>query len=83
MTRKINVKRILELRSQGMSMNEISQIRHISNHSVCYTCRAAQEKGVSFSNVQYMTEDTLFAERHAYENAFVTIEMECVHKEVR
>ena len=86
MARKINVKLILELRAQGMSMNEISQTRRISKHSVSRTCKAAHEKGVSFSEIQDMAENTLyhllFSEKHAYKNAFATIDMEYVHKEL-
>lgn len=86
MARKINVKLILELRAQGVSMNEISQTRRIFKHSVSRTCKAAHEKGVSFIDIQDMAESTLyhllFPEKHAYKNAFATIDMEYVHKEL-
>lgn len=86
MARKINAKLILELRAQGMSMNEISQTRHISKHSVSRTCKAALEKGLSFNDVQDMAENSLyhllFPEKHVNENAFAPVDMEYVHEEL-
>jgi hypothetical protein len=86
MARKIRVKLILELWAQGMSMNEISQTRHISKHSVSATCGVAKGKGLSFSDVEDMTDDAayhlLFPERHCNEEIFANSDMEYVHNEL-
>ncbi|HKM07424.1 MAG TPA: IS21 family transposase [Sphaerochaeta sp.] len=86
MARKIKVKLILELRSHGMSMNEISQTRRISKHSVCRTCNAAKEKGLTFSDVKDMADDALyrllFPDKHLNEEVYEKYDMEYVHKEL-
>ena len=86
MARKIKVKLILELRSQGMSMNEISQTRRISKHSVCQTCSAASGKELTYSDVKDMTEEALyhllFPEKHLNEEVFGKWDMEYIHKEL-
>lgn len=86
MARKIKVRLILELRSQGMSMNEISQTRRISKHSVCQTCSAAKDKGLEYSDVKEMTEDVLyhllFPAKHCNEEVFAKWDMDYVHKEL-
>ena len=86
MARKIKVKLILELRFQGISMNEISTTRGISKHSVCRTCNAAKEKGLKFSDVKDMAENELyhllFPDKHLNEEVFEKCDMEYVHTEL-
>ncbi len=86
MARKIKGKLILELRSQGISMNEISQTRRISKHSVCQTCSAAKGKRLIFSDVRDMTDDALyhllFPGKHCSEEVFEKWDMEYIHKEL-
>ena len=57
MARKIKVKLILELHEQGISMNEISNTRKISKHSVCATVEKAKQNGLSYKDVKDMTDD--------------------------
>lgn len=67
-------------------MNEISNTRKISKHSVCATVEKAKQKGLSYKDVKDMTDDAayrlVFPERHANEDVFEQPDMEYVHQEL-
>jgi transcriptional regulator len=52
MANRINVKLILELRSGGMSQNEIARTRHMSKTSVSTVVNIAKEKAISFEDIR-------------------------------
>ena len=51
MANRINVKLILELKSGGMSQNEIARTRHMSRTSVSTVVNIAKEKSISFEDI--------------------------------
>ena len=51
MANRINAKLILELRSGGMSQNEIARTRHMSKTSVSTVVNIAKERSISFEDV--------------------------------
>ena len=57
MANRINVKLILELRSGGMSQNEIAQTRHMSKTSVSTVVNIAKEKAISFEDIKLEYDD--------------------------
>lgn len=57
MANRINVKLILELRSGGMSQNEIARTRHISKTSVSTVVNIAKEKAISFEDIKLEYDD--------------------------
>ena len=57
MANRINVKLILELRSGGMSQNEIARTRHMSKTSVSTVVNIAKEKAISFEDIKLEYDD--------------------------
>lgn len=60
MAKKINAKLVLELLGKGMSGREIAQTRHIAPQSVRKVREAAEEKGVSWPDVERMEEREVY-----------------------
>ena len=57
MANRINVKLILELKSGGMSQNEIARTRHMSRTSVSTVVNIAKEKSISFEDIRDLNDD--------------------------
>ena len=87
MAKKINAKLVLELLGKGMSGREISRTRHIAPQSVRKVRDAAEEKGVSWSDVERMDErevyDLLFPQQAEAESACMRPDYDYVHKELQ
>lgn len=69
MAKKINVKLIMELRDAGLSRNMIAATRHMSKNSVGDVIHIADQKGITFSDVRDLDEDTVY--RMFYPDKFV------------
>ena len=87
MDKRISVKLILELKADGLSQNEIARTRHISKHSVGDVIRIAEEKGLTYEDVEGMSSLAIyrlfFPERMAVEQIYELPDYEYVHKELR
>lgn len=87
MAKKINAKLVLELLGKGMSGREISRTRRIAPQSVRKVRDAAEEKGVSWSDVERMDErevyDLLFPQQAEAESACMRPDYDYVHKELQ
>ncbi len=59
MANRINVKLILELKSGGMSQDEIARTRHMSRTSVSTVARIAREKDISYEDIRDLNDDYL------------------------
>lgn len=60
--RRIRAREILRLRSvNGLSQNAITRTAHVSKHSVQDVLEAARERGVSWEDVEGMSEETAYA----------------------
>lgn len=86
MARKIKVKLIMELREQGMSKRSIARTRRMSMGSVCEVFDIADERGVSWRDVEGMSEDNVcrlfYPDKHARESVFHEPGWDRVHKEM-
>ena len=86
MARKIRAKLIMQLREQGMSRREIASTRRMSMDSVCEVFRIAQERGISWSDVEGMTDEEAYVlfypDRHVRESVFAEPDWAEVHKEM-
>lgn len=86
MARKIDVKRILELRAAGMSQNTIAASRHASKHSVGDVFRIADEKGITYDSVAALSPGEVyqmfFPDRHSVETLYEHPDYGYVHKEL-
>lgn len=86
MARKIRAKLIMQLREQGMSRRQIASTRRMSMDSVCEVFRIALERGISWSDVEGMTDDEAYAlfypDRHVRESAFAEPDWAEVHREM-
>ena len=60
MANRINVKLILELKSGGMSQNEIARIRHMSRTSVSTVVNIAKERSISFEDIRDLNDDVIY-----------------------
>jgi transposase len=87
MTNKIKVKHILELRNQGLSMNQIAHTRNMSKHSVGNVYRIADERGITFKDVESFTDDVVykmfFPDKHTTGDLYENPNYEHVHCELR
>ena len=61
MARRIPVRGILRLRASGLSGNAIARTQSVSKTSVMDTFHAADEKGVSWDDVEPMTDADAYA----------------------
>lgn len=87
MARKIDVKRILELRSTGMSQNAIAVSRHTSKHSIGEVFHIADANGIGFDAVADKTPGEVyqmfFPDRHAEETMYEPPDYAWVHTELK
>lgn len=86
MARKIDVKRILELRAAGMSQNTIAASRHASKHSIGDVFRIADEKGITYDSVVNLSPGEVyqmfFPDRHSVETLYERPDYEYVQREL-
>lgn len=60
MARRIRAREVLRLRSvNGLSQNAIARTAHVSKHSVQDVLEAARERGVSWEDVEGMSEEAV------------------------
>jgi transposase len=87
MSQKIKAKKILELKTQGLAMQEIADTIHASKHSVCEVCRRADSHKITFDKIKDSSEDEvyvlLFPEKQASNNLFAPVDYDYVTKELR
>ncbi len=85
--RKIKAKKILELRSQGLSMNQICRVLHVSVHSVSAVCKKAADKELNAEQIASMTDDEvymlLFPEKESVNIVYAEVDYEYVTAELR
>lgn len=84
---KIRVKLILELRGAGMSRNLIASTRHISQNSVSDVFRIADEKGITYGDIQNLSTQEVYRlfypDKHAVESLYRDPNYEYVHAELK
>lgn len=62
MARRIRAREVLRLRSvNGLSQNAIARTAHVSKHSVQDVLEAARKRGVSWEDVEGMSEEAAYA----------------------
>lgn len=62
MARRIRAREVLRLSSvNGLSQNAIARTAHVSKHSVQDVLEAARERGVSWEDVEGMSEEAAYA----------------------
>lgn len=87
MARKINVKLILRLRDAGMSRSSIASTRKMSRNSVSDVFRIADEKHITFADVQNMSDGEayrlFYPDKYVNEIMYGEPDYEYVHKELR
>ena len=86
MARRIPVRGILRLRASGLSGNAIARTQSVSKTSVMDTFHAADEKGVSWDDVEPMSDSEayalLFPERVHDGPVYADPDWEHVHREL-
>ena len=74
MARKIKAKLIMELRERGLSRRSIARTRHMSMDSVCDVFDIADERGITWAQVEGMSDDEayrlFYPDKHVHEGAF-------------
>jgi transposase len=87
MARKINVKLILELRDANMSRGRIASTRHMSRHSVADVFNIADEKHITYSDVQCMSEEDVYRlfypDKYVNETMYADPDYAYVHNELK
>lgn len=87
MARKINVKLIMQLRDVGLSRSSIASTRHVSRHSVSEVFNIADEKGLSFNDIQSLSETEayrlFYPEKYANETMYGNPDYVKVHEELK
>lgn len=87
MANKINVKLILELRDANLSRNMIASTRHMSRHSVSDVFRIADEKGITYTDVRFLDDTTLYRmfypDKYAIETMYEKPDYDYVHRELK
>lgn len=73
MAQKIQIKLILELKSDGLSQNQIVSTRHMSKSSVSSVMKIASEKQLTYQDVKDMNDDELY--KLFYPDKFMTEQM--------
>ena len=62
MARRVRAREVLRPRSvNGLSQNAIARTAHVSKHSVQDVLEAARERGVSWGDVEGMSEEVAYA----------------------
>ena len=86
MARKIKAKLIMELREQGVSRRSIARTRHMSMDSVCDVFDIADERGITWAQVEGMSDDEVYRlfypDKHVRESVFEEPDWDYVHKEM-
>lgn len=86
MARKIRAKLIMELREQGMSRRSIAKTRRMSMESVCEVFGIAEERGISWADVEPLTDEEayrlFYPDRGVRESVFEDPDWGYVHKEM-
>jgi len=86
MTRKIQVKNILELRAAGMSQRQIASSRHMSKTSVNEVFRIAEERNIGFTDISELHSEEVynlfFPEKFDAAMLFASPDYEYVHHEL-
>lgn len=84
---KIKAKQILEARNQGLSMNAITQMQHVSKHSVSAVCNRAKAKGLTIERIREMSDEDvyilLFPEKESANAVYAEVDYEYVTSELR
>ena len=87
MARKIQVKLILLLRSTGMSQRAICQSRHMSRNSVGEVFRIAEEKHITYADVETLSNEEVynmfFPDKFPVESTYATVDYAYVHNELK
>ena len=87
MANRINVKLILELKSGGMSQNEIARSRHMSRSSFSSVVNIAKEKNINYEDIKDMNDDVIYRmfypEKMLTEDIYELPDYEYVHKELK
>lgn len=60
MARKIRAKLVMELREQSMSRRSIAKTRRMSMESVCEVFGIAEERGISWADVEPLTDEEAY-----------------------
>ena len=86
MARKIKAKLIMELREQGVSRRSIARTRRMSMDSVCGVFDIADERGITWAQVEGMSDDEVYRlfypDKHVRESVFEEPDWDYVHKEM-
>lgn len=86
MSRKIQAKLILQLRAAGLTQNVIAKSHHMSKTSVGEVFRLAEEKGISYNDVESKRPEEvyriLFPEKSEAVSLFAAPNYEYVHSEL-
>ena len=86
MARKIKAKLIMELRERGLSRRSIARTRHMSMDSVCDVFDIADERGITWAQVEGMSDDEayrlFYPDKHVHESVFEEPDWDYVHKEM-
>lgn len=87
MTRRANVKLVLELRASGLSRKMISRTRKMSMHTVMAVFDIADERDIGWSDVKKLTDDEayalLFPEKVQAQEAVGKTDYDYVHEELK
>ena len=87
MARKIQVKLILLFRSTGMSQRAICQSRHMSRNSVGEVFRIAEEKHITYADVEALSNEEVynmfFPDKFPVESTYATVDYAYVHNELK
>ncbi len=86
MVRKINAKRILQFRAEGLSGRAIASTQGVSRNIVAEVINAADSAARSWDELQGLTEEKvyqrLFPGRSEYESVFTQPDWPNVHREL-
>lgn len=86
MARKIRARLIMQLRDQAMSRREIARTRRMSMESVCEVFKIADERGISWADVEPLSDDEayrlFYPDRHVRESVYTEPDWAYVHAEM-
>ena len=87
MAKKIQVKLILLLRSTGMSQRAICKSRHMSRSSVSEVFRIAEEKQLTYADVESLSNSEVysmfFPDKFPEETTYTAVDYTYVHNELK
>ena len=86
MTRKIQVRLIMQLRAAGLSQSEIARTHHMSKTSVSDVFNFAQEHQITYADIEGKSSEEcyrlFFPEKHSEEDVYERPDYGYVHKEL-